>query len=160
MSPIASESTDSTPIYAIRYWSRSSEVTLCGHASLATTSALLTLYHPNSSSIHFKTRLSGDVIGKKTADGRFALDFPEDQQVVSGLWDLTTSGEKLEKVLQAVVKSAEGQLTTEQIVGGAWSKLGPIVELSDDVDLANLDVSPSGFVSRTGPSLVILRSPY
>jgi predicted PhzF superfamily epimerase YddE/YHI9 len=66
------------PHYAIRWFSPTVEVPLCGHGTLAAATALLRL-HASADAFRFTTRTRGDVIARPEERGRvprIALDFP------------------------------------------------------------------------------------
>jgi PhzF family phenazine biosynthesis protein len=138
--PLATDS--SSPIYSARFFSRTKEITLCGHASLAASHALFTLYH-SATTITLETTLAGTLHAHKGADGRVTLDFPADHTVLKPLEEAEG---RYQRIVMAVLLAAPS-LQIENIVGLAWGGLGPIVELTSEVDLKGLRVDVGGFVS-------------
>ena len=71
---------ESAPAYHLRWFTPSIEVTLCGHATLATAAHLFTAAHPEADRLWFHT-LSGwlAVRRDRTDAGLLELDFPADQ---------------------------------------------------------------------------------
>ncbi len=66
-------------LYEIRWFTPSTEVELCGHATLASAYVLMNeLQVTESKTIHFYSHLSGDLFVRKLETGLFELDFPTD----------------------------------------------------------------------------------
>jgi predicted PhzF superfamily epimerase YddE/YHI9 len=67
-------------LYEIRWFTPSTEVELCGHATLASAYVLMhELQVTDSNPIHFYSRLSGDLFVRQLENSLFELDFPTDQ---------------------------------------------------------------------------------
>ncbi|WP_035727713.1 PhzF family phenazine biosynthesis protein [Eisenibacter elegans] len=64
-------------VYALRWFTPIAEVTLCGHATLATAFALRYWQHSHADILHFDT-LSGRLTVQVAPDGWYWLDFPAD----------------------------------------------------------------------------------
>ena len=65
----------SGPDYALRWFTPTVEVDLCGHATLATAYLILERLQPESSGVAFETR-SGTLTVRRSGDGRLTMDFP------------------------------------------------------------------------------------
>ncbi len=61
--------------YEIRWFTPTSEINLCGHATLASGYVIFNFYKPNTETISFKSHLSGE-LSVKQRDRLFVLDFP------------------------------------------------------------------------------------
>lgn len=68
-------SSDSETTYDLRWFTPRCEVSLCGHATLASAYAVLNLLHPGRNSVRFETRYSGPLTVSKH-DAMFVMDFP------------------------------------------------------------------------------------
>ena len=66
--------------YHLRWFTPTSEVDLCGHATLASAHVLFTEYGFDNEQIHFETK-SGRLIVEKTTDGIYLMDFPCDNPI-------------------------------------------------------------------------------
>ena len=62
--------------FELRWFTPSSEVALCGHATLATAHVLVTHLGIKSEQINFITRKSGTLTVSKASDGRLSMSFP------------------------------------------------------------------------------------
>lgn len=62
--------------YELRWFTPSSEVALCGHATLATAHVLVTHLGVSSEQIKFITRKSGTLTVSKAPDGSLSMSFP------------------------------------------------------------------------------------
>jgi PhzF family phenazine biosynthesis protein len=63
------------PVYDLRWFTPSTEVDLCGHATLASGWLVLNQLSPDSNAVHFHTR-SGWLSVRRGRDGRLAMDLP------------------------------------------------------------------------------------
>lgn len=138
-----------------RYRSRltEQEVPICGHATLASAKVVLSRY-PTLSEVKFQTRFWGELTAKKRSGGiedpntlevtisLSTLPKPAlDQLVKTGPRNLETLGEPLANVLG---------IRKEQVIGVGefkYNEKSLIVEITEDVDLANLKVDAKALVS-------------
>ncbi|BGP19602.1 hypothetical protein JCM10213_000197 [Rhodosporidiobolus nylandii] len=121
------------PEYELRWRTPTSEVVLCGHATLATAHVLFPL-HPAASSIRFVTRFSGALYARRLGD-LISLNFP-----AADLLTLENGHRRRPKIVGAVL-AATG-LKEESILRVVWydGSESPVVELAEDVDLEGLKV--------------------
>lgn len=61
--------------FALRWFTPTTEVPLCGHATLASAFVLVTILEPERPSVRFSTKASGILTVSRTGD-RLAMDFP------------------------------------------------------------------------------------
>ena len=66
--------------YDLRWFTPTTEVDLCGHATLASAHIIFTEYDFPSSEINFETK-SGNLIVKRIAEGKYLMDFPCDEPI-------------------------------------------------------------------------------
>ena len=136
----------------------SQEVPICGHATLAAAKVVLSRY-PGLSQIKFQTQFWGQLTAKRRVDGiensntlevtisLSTLPKPAlDKLVETGPRNLETLAEPLADVLGVQM---------EQVIGVGEFKYNDkslIVEVAQEVDLANLRVDPKALVSLFGTS--------
>lgn len=129
------------------------EVPICGHATLAAAKVVLSKY-ANLSEIKFKTLFWGELTAKRRDDGIEDANTLEvtislstlpkpalDKLVETGPRNLETLAEPLGSVLG---------IQKEQILGVGefrYNDKSLIIEVSPEVDLANLTVDPKALVS-------------
>jgi predicted PhzF superfamily epimerase YddE/YHI9 len=129
------------------------EVPICGHATLAAAKVILSKY-PGHSQIKFQTRFWGELTAKRRIDGIKDANTLEvtislstlpkpalDKLVETGPRNLERLAESLANVLG---------IQKEQVVGVGEFKYNDkslIVEVAQEVDLANLTVDPKALVS-------------
>lgn len=77
--------------YNLRWFTPTSEVDLCGHATLATAHVIFNEIGCNSQSISFHTK-SGELIVSKAPDGNLILDFPAYQNKKVDIFEDITQG--------------------------------------------------------------------
>ncbi|OQV17218.1 Phenazine biosynthesis-like domain-containing protein 2 [Hypsibius exemplaris] len=123
--------------FSLRWFTPTTEMALCGHASLATTSLLYTVYGNTNNEIRYNTK-SGIVVASRKGDA-FALDFP--QNLGLPLDEPTRSD------LHPLLEECNAIFGAEKIVDVVYA-LGTrnlLIRLQDDVDLATFPVEPSRF---------------
>ncbi|GAA5865102.1 hypothetical protein JCM3774_002131 [Rhodotorula dairenensis] len=133
---------ESNPEYELRWRTPTTEVPLCGHATMATAHTLFTQHHPAATSITFKTRHSGILVARRDGTGpdeAIALDFP-----AASLVTLEQGHRRRPKILDGLAKSVQG-FEECQVVRIAWwdGHKAPIVELKAGTDLEQLQVTPA-----------------
>ncbi|MGN6780953.1 MAG: PhzF family phenazine biosynthesis protein [Marmoricola sp.] len=74
----AQEGAPADPAYDLRWFTPALEVSLCGHATLASAAYLLDDVHPDASALRFRT-LSGWLSVERDGERRLAMDFPADR---------------------------------------------------------------------------------
>ena len=62
--------------FALRWFTPTVEVDLCGHATLASAFVVMTILEPDRRSIRFSTNVAGGLTVTRTGDADFAMDFP------------------------------------------------------------------------------------
>lgn len=67
---------DNAGTWALRWFTPTVEVPLCGHATLAAGHYLYSIGGYDGDAITFRTRQSGDLFVSRLADGRLEMDFP------------------------------------------------------------------------------------
>lgn len=117
---------------------------LCGHATLASAHVIFST-HSEATQIKFST-LSGILTAERTSTGAIGLNFPADQEIVKSL---SGDSPRYQAALESVLKSSptlEGKIRgialSDEKIG-----MGPLVEIDGSVDLENLEVDTSAFVS-------------
>lgn len=118
--------------YRLRWFTPTSEVKLCGHATLASAHVLWEQgLAPVSAPLHFYT-LSGELLASRTADGAITLDFPvaEGQPV--------TLSERLQTAIPA------------RIVNASYHKDRYVVELENAAAVEQLQPDLSIFKQEGG----------
>ncbi|KAG0660143.1 hypothetical protein C6P46_004773 [Rhodotorula mucilaginosa] len=133
---------DDNPTYELRWRTPTTEVPLCGHATMATAHTLFTQHHPSATSITFQSRFSGTLIARRAGTGPnepIALDFP-----AAPLVTLEEGHRRRPKILEGVAKAVKG-FEESQVVRVAWwdGHKAPIVELAAGTDLENLQITPA-----------------
>ncbi|HEY9568362.1 MAG TPA: PhzF family phenazine biosynthesis isomerase, partial [Thalassobaculum sp.] len=66
--------------WALRWFTPTVEVPLCGHATLASAWVILVALHPDRAEVRFSTRYSGDLVVRRAGE-RFVMDFPANPPV-------------------------------------------------------------------------------
>jgi len=145
----------STPTYKVQFWTPTTEVPMCGHATFASAFALLNNVHAPGAAVvsdivAFKIRdgrtLHAKLVGPRGQGARVALDFP-----VTTV-ETTSHGEGNGKRLAEAVIKAIPALREEDIVAVGECDRGfgggIVVEIDGRVDLEKLQVDPSPFVSN------------
>ncbi|BEJ10582.1 hypothetical protein CspHIS471_0100040 [Cutaneotrichosporon sp. HIS471] len=137
------------PTYSLRWFTPSDEVPLCGHATLASAVTLFNYVHPQATELHFQTRWRGELVAYRESPVgqglRVGLSLP--------ISEITE--EKRPEVINAILAAAE--LTKSDIVRIASFDFGgpsPIVQLRDDIDLANLKVDESKLLPSVSATCV------
>jgi PhzF family phenazine biosynthesis protein len=64
--------------YAIRWFTPTVEIELCGHATLASAHVVLELLEPQRELVVFESQKHGALAVRRLGDGRLAMDFPAD----------------------------------------------------------------------------------
>lgn len=131
------------PHYAIRWFSPTVEVPLCGHGTLAAATAL-TRVHTDAAGFKFTTRTRGDLAATVESERgarvpRIALNFP--------ILPATPVDGVVDETAQISGFAAEDVVRTAQF--GDYSI---IVELAAGVDLGALTVEAGKFVRRLTPA--------
>jgi PhzF family phenazine biosynthesis protein len=67
--------------WQLRWFTPTTEVPLCGHATLAAAHALFTLQGVDAPSLTFVTQVSGELFVTQRPDGRLEMDFPAPEMV-------------------------------------------------------------------------------
>jgi PhzF family phenazine biosynthesis protein len=75
-------SAEGAPVWRLRWFTPVTEVSLCGHATLATAHHLFVHRNVDVPLLRFLT-LSGDLTATRSSDGWIELDFPADEPVVT-----------------------------------------------------------------------------
>ncbi|MBF6330132.1 PhzF family phenazine biosynthesis protein [Nocardia transvalensis] len=73
--PEAGEPPADGPAYHLRWFTPTTEMDMCGHATMAAAAQLLADLHPGEDRVHFFTR-SGWLVVDRTDDDEFVLDLP------------------------------------------------------------------------------------
>ncbi|GAA5881123.1 hypothetical protein JCM1840_007112 [Sporobolomyces johnsonii] len=143
--------TEDEPKYEIRWFTPTTEIPLCGHATLASAHVIFTKFHPTATRIAFSTRKSGSLAAvRHPEDGSISLDFPAGQ-----LTTLEDGHRRRPKIVDAVTKVINSSEAIKRV--DWWDPLGCLVELGSEVDLEKLEVD-AGLLSHLG-DLVILTQP-
>ncbi|GAA5984654.1 hypothetical protein JCM10908_003443 [Rhodotorula pacifica] len=133
---------DDNPRYELRWRTPTTEVPLCGHATLATAHTLFDKYHPSASAIDFQTRYSGTLVARRIGTGSeqiIALDFP-----AAALVTLEDGHRRRPKIVGAVVEAVKG-FDASRVVRVGWADgfKAPVVEFVAGTDLEALEVTPA-----------------
>jgi PhzF family phenazine biosynthesis protein len=96
--------------YAIRWFTPTQEVPLCGHATLAAGHVVLTYLYPGRESVTFHSRERGPLPVSRDDAGRLCLDFP-----ITPLRRMVMP-DKLEALLGAQILEGQGYLSGEYLV--------------------------------------------
>ncbi|GAA5971902.1 hypothetical protein JCM21900_000647 [Sporobolomyces salmonicolor] len=143
--------TESEPKYEIRWFTPTTEVPLCGHATLASAHVLFTTFRPTATRITFSTRKSGSLSAvRHPEDGSISLDFPAGR-----LTTLEDGHRRRPKIVDAVIKVVKSKEAIKRV--DWWDPIGCLIELGSEVDLEKLEVD-AGLLSNVG-DLVILTQP-
>jgi hypothetical protein len=138
--------------YGLRWWTPTTEVVLCGHATLAAAVTLFTL-HPDKERLVFETRWSGDLIatrsGPDSAGGQdVSISLPGLSRDILSTINDKNSYKTLSEVRDILIDAAPG-------VGGcvknalkfSWGESdSAIIELEEGLDLGQLKVDPKKVV--------------
>ncbi|KZV90145.1 Diaminopimelate epimerase-like protein [Exidia glandulosa HHB12029] len=140
--------TDAADTFHVRWFTSTHELALCGHASLASAHVL------GLPRLVLKSRVSGDLIALKTADGRVELEFPAGvPQPTSDEMKLKT-GEALRKALGL------DAAPSVQFVGTTPGASFPgyiLIHIDDAIDLAAQKVNSAVLAAELpGTNLHIL----
>ena len=150
-------------VFALRWFTPTTEVELCGHATLAAASALRVAERTSADEIRFHTK-SGVLVARMQADGRVAIDLPAERSTEP------VSAERLaelERALDARVSAAfearyalavlESEAAVAAVVPdrAALERFGAPVVLTAEGEAPKVD-----FVSRFfAPTLGVLEDP-
>lgn len=116
--------------FGLRWFTPTCEVSLCGHATLASAAVLFSVYNNPSPVLEFQTA-SGLLKAKKLPGGRIEINLPAYESTPVDM-----------KKYEAVVKAAVGSLPYEEVVLSASKKL--VVRLKDTITRQQLqELKPS-----------------
>jgi len=134
--------------FSIRWFTVTMEVPLCGHATLASTRALLAdeqMLPKNVQKIEFESKAAGLLTAEVLEDGRIQLEFPE------GTPHSVNEARKAaikEAINKAFGSNQAGVPIVKEIATGVgqpyWDYL--IIEIEEQFDLAGATVDPEAFV--------------
>lgn len=131
--------------FQLRWFTPKEEVPLCGHATLASAHILFTsgALSLNVDVVNFET-MSGTLTARKLKENMYELDFPAGET--------TEVDEELKIKVKAVVEKAVMERFNIIYVGvgsGVSFSSYMLIELESSLDLANMSIDPSHFVSYT-----------
>lgn len=134
-------------LFGLRWFTPSTEVALCGHATLA---AALVLFSDESvlpssvKKIEFKTNVSGTLIAKLSSDGRIELEFPAGETIPVSKEKQAT----VRTVMKEAFANSLNQPSVTNIVSGVGNSYSDylIVEINEDFDLRGATVNADSLV--------------
>ncbi|KAH7098636.1 phenazine biosynthesis protein [Auriculariales sp. MPI-PUGE-AT-0066] len=136
-----SKTGDGDDIFDLCWFTPADEISLCGHATLATAHVILAAAQGSERTITFRTRRAGNLVVSKTATGLLEMALP------AGSPDPPPEG-LLERVKDAVAKALSSDASLKSIVEDiAIGPQGPpywnylVIRISDAVDLKSLVVN-------------------
>jgi len=145
-------------LFGLRWFTPSTEVALCGHATLA---AALVLFSDESvlpssvKKIEFKTNVSGTLIAKLSSNGRIELEFPAGETI-------PVSNEKQATVRTLMKEAFASSLNPEPSVANIVSGVGNsysdylIIEIDEDFDLRGATVNADALGTLAPESRVMI----
>lgn len=135
--------------FEIRWFTPTTEVDLCGHATLATAFVLFEYYNLNSKSVHLESLRSGKLMVSKLDSGELSLDFPADEITEVEISDILKHAFK--KTPQRVLKGKTDYLLIYPHQEDIES-IDPDLSLVSQIDARGIIISAKGedvdFVSR------------
>ncbi|WWC66585.1 uncharacterized protein I206_100488 [Kwoniella pini CBS 10737] len=152
--PISSSQDGEEGEWNLRWFTPEVEVTLCGHATLASSRILFSL-NPNLQIIKFKTRFSGQLLAKRIED-KVQITLPTlDSKTLSQENVIKTDHQdEIEKLENAFnLKNKEDKIlgSFELEFSGHRSL---IIQLNENVDIATIKVDKNALVKVTGCAVV------
>lgn len=142
LTPQPEKTTEKSLTFGLRWFTPTVEVSLCGHATLASSKILFTtdsLVSPAITQLRFETK-SGILTAQKLDDGRIELEFPGSSA--------TPSAPELEaKVKHAVAEALGSDVKVASVHVGTKGNFQKfiIVEIESSTDLEGLSVKPAAF---------------
>ncbi|WVQ85637.1 hypothetical protein IAT38_007803 [Cryptococcus sp. DSM 104549] len=139
--------------YRLRWFTPETEVPLCGHATLASASALFSA-NPSFNTLELTTLFSGVLIARKVEGDLVQITLPSlPSEVLAGF-----NGEPQQQLLDDVKAvfgvGLEEIITAELFPWGSRKSL--VVQLTDKVDIAKLEVLDSDGLSDLSEGVVIV----
>ncbi len=135
--------------FEIRWFTPTTEVDLCGHATLATAFVLFEYYNLGTKSVHFESLRSGKLMVSKLDSGELSLDFPADKITEIEMTD--TIKHAFKKIPERILKGKTDYLliypNQEDI-----ESIDPDLSLVSQIDARGIIITAEGddvdFVSR------------
>ncbi|WRT63891.1 uncharacterized protein IL334_000817 [Kwoniella shivajii] len=146
--PLSSPSqaeTDTIGRWELRWFTVQEEVHLCGHATLATSKVLFSLY-PSLDKVEFSTRYSGTLTAIKTEDDGIEITLPGMEDEYLSKAGTRGSEDEIERLSVALGLLDSGDILgiSECLYSGDRS---PIVQISDKVDIRDIQIDFKSLVT-------------
>ncbi|WWD09196.1 hypothetical protein V865_007318 [Kwoniella europaea PYCC6329] len=138
--------------WGLRWFTPEVEVNLCGHATLASSKVLFSLY-PNLSKIKFQTKYSGILTAIKVSEEEVEITLPGlPSKALSKFGTSRTNSEEVGLLESAFGLSKGGILGYEEIDFSGNRCL--IVQLNEDVNVQSVKVDIKALVEVTGCAVI------
>ncbi|OCF73599.1 hypothetical protein I204_05442 [Kwoniella mangroviensis CBS 8886] len=138
--------------WGLRWFTPEVEVNLCGHATLASSKVLFSLY-PNLSKINFQTKFSGILTAVKVNEEEIQITLPGlSSKTLSTFGNSPTNSEEVGLLESAFGLSKGGILGYEENDFSGNRCL--IVQLNEDVDVQSVKVDIKALVEVTGCAVI------